>query len=41
MRLTLVAISEKTAAVLGKHDRAAVRVALSPDEDAMIRQLDR
>jgi hypothetical protein len=41
MRLTLVAISEKTAAVLGKHDRAAVRVAQSPDEDAMIRQLDR
>jgi uroporphyrinogen-III synthase len=41
MRLTLVAISEKTAAVLGKHDRAAVRLALSPDEDAMIRQLER
>jgi uroporphyrinogen-III synthase len=41
VRLTLIAISEKTAAVLRKLGRAEIKVAQSPEEDAMIRLLDR
>jgi uroporphyrinogen-III synthase len=41
VRLTLIAISEKTADVLRKLERAEIKVAKSPDEDAMIRSFDR
>jgi uroporphyrinogen-III synthase len=41
LRLTLIVISEKTAHVFTKLERAEIKVAQSPDEDAMIRSLDR